>query len=104
MFEVSTISNANRTKDERVRNLTKVKNKECTYVIKYCANLNLFVIWNYQNDQNMNYSLKTIENKLSNGIMFADKGKISHSKDQSLVYFSYDRDLEKVLHLIINRI
>ncbi len=104
IFEISSISHAKGGKDQRLSNRTKVVNKQCTYVIKYYYDLNLIVIWNYKLNTNMSYSLKTINEKLSKGIRCADKGKISHTNNQAIIYFNYSENLYKLLGLINNRI
>lgn len=104
IFEVSSFSSAMGGKKERLNNNTKVKNKNCVYVIKYYFKLNLFVVWNYKANTSMSYSLKTIKNKLSKGVMFADKGSGFHTINQALIYFAYENDFEKLLNLITNQI
>ena len=104
IFEVSTISSATGGKAKELQNNTKVKNENCTYVIKYYKTLDLFLVWNYRANKCMNCSLKTVENKLNKGIMCSDKGKNNHSTNQSLIYFSCGKDFEKVLYLVTNNI
>ena len=104
IFEVSTISKATGGEKQRVYNTTPVKNTQCTYVIKYYCNLNLIVIWNYKLNPSMNYSLKTINEKLSKGIRGADKGRCSHTNNQAIVYFDFGENLYNLLGLITNRI
>lgn len=52
----------------------------------------------------MNYSLKTIKEKLSKGIRFADKGRCFHTNNQALIYFDLGENLYNLLGLIFNRI
>lgn len=105
MFEVSSIAkDATGGADERLYNNTKVKNKNCTYVIKYYYKLNLIVIWNYSVNHSMSYSYKSIKEKLNNGIRWADKGTEFHTKKQAFVYFDKGEKLTELLRLIINPI
>lgn len=57
-FEISTISKATGGESQKLCNTTKVKNKDCTYVVKFYSNLNLIIIWNYRLNQQMNVSLQ----------------------------------------------
>ena len=104
IFEVSSISKATGGKSERLENKTKVKNKNVNFVIKYYIKLNIIVIWNYSANTNMNYSYKTIKEKINNGIRYADKGSEFHTKNQYLIYFDKAEKLRELLKLIINPI
>ncbi len=105
IFEVSKIAReATGGKAERLSNGTKVKNEKCTYVIKYYFKLDLIVIWNYSINHSMNYSYKTIKEKLSNGIRYADKGTEIHTRKQYLIYFDKSKNFNELLRLIINPI
>lgn len=104
LFEVSSISNATGGKEERLYNTSKVKNTECIYVIKYYKKLKLFVIWNYAMSKKMSYSLKTINEKLSRGINYADKGNGFHTLEQSRVFFDKEENLMKLLNTIFPQI
>ncbi len=104
LFEVSSISNATGGKEQRLYNTSKVQNTECIYVIKYYKELKLFVIWNYAMSKNMSYSLKTIKEKLSRGINYADKGNGFHTLEQSRVFFDKEENLMKLLNTIFPQI
>ena len=105
MFEISKIARSTTGwKDERIANTTPVKNKKCTFVAKYYLKLDLIVIWNYKANKNMNYSLKTIKEKLSNGIRFADKGTGTHTSKQYIIYFEEGNKLKNLLHFIFKKI
>lgn len=91
-------------KAERLKNTTKVKNQNCSYVIKFYAKLDLIVIWNYRCNPNMSYSYKTIKEKLANGIRRSDKGTEFHTRKQYYVYFDKSEKLFELLRLIINPI
>lgn len=79
-------------------------NKECTYVIKYYLRLNLIVIWHYNINHSMSYSLKTINEKLKSGIRYADKGKEFHTKKQCYVYFDKSEKLYELLNLVTHQL
>ena len=104
LFEVSSISNATGGKEQRLYNTSKVQNTECIYVIKYYKELKLFVICNYAMSKNMSYSLKTIKEKLSRGINYADKGNGFHTLEQSRVFFDKEENLMKLLNTIFPQI
>ncbi len=104
LFEVSSISNATGGKEQRLYNTSKVQNTECIYVIKYYKELKLFVVWNYAISKNMSYSLKTIKEKLSRGINYADKGNGFHTIEQSRVFFDKEENLMKLLNTIFPQI
>ncbi len=100
-FEISTISKATGGESQKLCNTTKVKNKDCTYVVKFYSNLNLIIIWNYRLNQQMNVSLKTLNEKLENGIRYMDKGIEFHNRKQYHIYFDRGERLSELLHLII---
>ena len=105
IFEISNIAYSQTGgKEERIYNKTKVKNKKCTYIIKYYKALNIIVIWNYAINHNMSYSYKTIKQKLSNGIRYGDKGTGFHTNNQYYVYFDKGEKLNELLKLIYNPI
>lgn len=104
IFEISSISNSLGGKEERLRNETPVKNKDCCYVIKYYKRLKLFVIWNYKLNNSMSYSLKTIKDKLDKGINVSDKGTGFHTRNQYKVFFEYEENFEKLIHYFVNKL
>ena len=105
MFEVSEIAQrATGGSREILYNKTEVTNGKCIYVIKYYAQLDIVVIWNYAKNHNMNYSYKTIKRKLADGIRCGDKGKGFHSIEQSYVFFDKGKNLYQLLKLIIEPI
>lgn len=105
MFDVSAIARtATGGEKERLTNTTSVTNRECTYVIKYYEKLDIIVIWNYSKSPSMSYSYRTIKEKLSVGIRYADKGRGFHQKEQSLVFFDKGKNLYQLLQLVTNPI
>jgi len=81
-----------------------IKNKNCTYVIKLFIEYNLIIIWNYRNNPAMSYSYVTIDKKLQNGLFYADKGKGTHTNNQSIILFEHSENLKRLLNYIANKI
>ena len=105
IFEIATIGNGyGNGERKRLYGPKTVKNKECTYVIKLFKKYNLIIIWNYKNNKAMSYSYITIENKLSKGLNYADKGRISHTNDQSTILFEHTENFENILNKIVGKI
>ncbi len=104
IFEVSSISSATGGESKRLYNKTPIINKNCRFVIKYYCKYDLFIIWTNNNKNAMSYDLITIKDKLSKGIIFADKGTGNHSKNQELVYFDKSERLEQLLNFVVRKL
>lgn len=105
LFEIARIGTGYGDKYyKRLNGPKNVKNKNCTYVIKLFIKYNLVIIWNYKNNHSMSYSYKTIKEKLSKGINKADKGYITHTNNQSEIYFEYSENLDNLLNQLTNNI
>ena len=105
LFEIARVGNCNGSGERKVlRGPSNVKNKNCTYVVKLFLKYNIIIIWNYKNNHSMSYSYITIQNKLNKGIFWADKGRITHTNNQSEILFEHTENFELLLNRIANKI
>lgn len=93
-----------RTERKVLEGPRSVKNKSCTYVIKLFLQYDLIIIWNYKNNPAMSYSYITIQDKLSKGECSADKGRITHTNNQSKILFEHTENFERLLFEIADKI
>lgn len=104
-FEIARVGTGKGRSSRKVLDGPKsVKNKNCTYVIKLFTHYDIIIIWNYKNNPAMSYSYVTIKEKLQKGIFIADKGKGTHTNNQSIVLFESSNNLDKLLNYIANKI
>ena len=105
LFEVSKISKkATGGSSHILNNKTKVSNKNCTYVIKYYSAIDRIIVWNYRANKNMECNIKTINDKLNNGVRCIDKGVMYHGLKQHYMYFEKGNNLIELLNIITQKI
>lgn len=105
IFEIARIGKGKGRSDRKVLDGPQsIKNKNCTYVIKLFIEYNLIIIWNYRNNPSMSYSYITINDKLQKGIFTADKGRETHTNNQSVILFEHSENFDRLLNHIVNKI